>query len=142
MRCLVLLFGVLLVCASCKIEAEEINYGKDACHFCSMTIVDNQHAAQLVTQKGRAFKFDAIECMINDLKRREGQVLSILLVNDYDHPGELISAFEATYLISEEIPSPMGGNLSAFLDAETAEQIKEVKGGETYTWTTIQAQVH
>ena len=142
MRFLVLLCGVLFVCSSCKIEAEEIIYGKDACHFCSMTIVDNQLAAQIVTQKGRAYKFDAVECMINDLKRREGQVFSILLVNDYDQPGQLISAFEATYLISEEIPSPMGANLSAFLSVETADRIKEAKGGETYTWTTIQEQVH
>ena len=137
-----LLCGVLLVCSSCKIEAEEILYGKDACHFCSMTIVDRQHAAQIVTQKGRAYKFDAVECMINDLKRREGQELSIILVNDYDEPGKQISALEATYLICDEIPSPMGANLSAFLDADIADQIKNTKGGEIYTWTTIQQQVH
>lgn len=142
MRFLVLLCGVLLVCSSCKIEAEEILYGKDACHFCSMTIVDRQHAAQIVTQKGRAYKFDAVECMINDLKRREGQELSIILVNDYNEPGKQISAMDATYLICNEIPSPMGANLSAFLNAEIANKMKEAKGGEIYTWTTIQQQVH
>ena len=30
-----------------------------------MTIVDKVHAAEIVTQKGKVYKFDATECMIN-----------------------------------------------------------------------------
>ena len=31
---------------------------------------DPQHAAQIVTTKGKAYKYDAAECMINDLKQK------------------------------------------------------------------------
>ena len=48
-----LLIPILLITVSCKVEPDEIEYGKDGCHFCKMTIVDNQHAAELVTAKGK-----------------------------------------------------------------------------------------
>ena len=59
--------AVLII--GCEVKPQEIAYGQDACHFCKMTIVDRQHAAELVTVKGKAFKYDAIECMMNHLKR-------------------------------------------------------------------------
>ena len=64
------LFIVILV-SSCSVESEEINYGEESCHFCKMTIIDNQHASEVVTVKGKVFKYDAIECMVNDLKQKK-----------------------------------------------------------------------
>jgi copper chaperone NosL len=127
----------LLFVSSCKIEPQEINYGKDGCHFCKMTIVDNQHAAELVTSKGKVFKYDAIECLINDLHKRETPEVGLLYVNDYSNPGALISAESATYLISQEVPSPMGAFLSAFENNDDAEALKSDKGGKTYTWESV-----
>ena len=40
---------LLLLTTGCKVEPKPIAYGKEGCHFCSMTIVDQQHAAQIVT---------------------------------------------------------------------------------------------
>ena len=131
----------LLSVSSCKIEPDEINYGKDGCHFCKMTIVDNQHAAELVTSKGKVFKYDAIECMINDIKKRDNAKVGLLYVNDYSNPGELISAESATYLISQSVPSPMGAFLSAFENKDDAETLKSDKGGETYTWETVKNKI-
>lgn len=79
-----------------------------------MTIVDKQHAAELVSAKGKVFKYDAIECMINDLKKKKDLEIGLLFVNDYASPGTLIDAKIATFLISEQIKSPMGAFLSAF----------------------------
>ena len=56
---LILLATVLL--AACQPSPKPIEYGSDMCDYCKMTIVDQQHAAELVTTKGKAFKFDAIE---------------------------------------------------------------------------------
>lgn len=138
MKIVISLIG-LLVISSCSIEPQEINFGTDTCHYCSMTIVDNQHAAQLVTQKGRAYKFDAIECMIDDIRRREKQQIAIILVNDYSNPGSLIEARSATYVVSDAISSPMGANLSAFNDANDAQQLVDSKGGQVYDWQLIQS---
>jgi len=140
----ILLFSVftLLIVSSCAIEQEEINYGKDGCHFCKMTIVDNQHAAELVTAKGKVTKYDAIECLINDLKKRDSTEVGLLLVNDYSNPGELISAESATYLISEGVPSPMGAFLSGFSSKEDAELLQSDKGGAIYDWQAVKKEIH
>jgi len=140
----ILLFSVftLLIVSSCAIEQEEINYGKDGCHFCKMTIVDNQHAAELVTAKGKVTKYDAIECLINDLKKRDSTEVGLLLVNDYSNPGELISAESATYLISEGVPSPMGAFLSGFSIKEDAELLQSDKGGAIYDWQAVKKEIH
>ncbi len=128
--------------SSCSIEPEKINYGNEACHFCKMTIVDKQHAAEVVTTKGKVFKYDAIECMINDLKQKEGTNIALLLINDFAEPGKLIDANTATYLISKQIKSPMGAFLSGFKSKKEATKTKEESGGSIYTWTEVQDQIN
>ncbi|PWL37358.1 hypothetical protein DKG77_16445 [Flagellimonas aquimarina] len=131
-----IIFGVVLalLASSCNIGPKPINYGNDGCHFCSMTIVDRQHAAQFVTEKGKVFKFDAAECMMNHLNEIDKTTVSLFLVNDYNTPGELVDATKATYLISKNIPSPMGEYLTAFDRKETAIKAQVDNGGELYTW--------
>jgi copper chaperone NosL len=128
---------LLVLCLSCSIGPKSIDYGHVGCHFCSMTIVDKQHAAQLVTQKGKVFNFDAIECMLNQLKEEDLSEIALFLVNDYEQPGKLVDATTATYLISENVPSPMGEYLSAIANEQTAIKIKDEEGGELYTWAEI-----
>lgn len=128
-------FIIFLVTVSCKVEPKEIEYGHDHCHFCDMTVVDKSHAAEIVTKKGKPYVYDAIECMVNEMNRdqNEGE-MAYILVADYANPGTLIDAQTATYLISENIKSPMGANLSAFASKETAEKFQKENGGELYTW--------
>jgi copper chaperone NosL len=129
------LTGVFVM--GCKVAPEPIDYGSDVCHFCSMTIVDQQHAAQFVTKKGKVFKFDAAECMLNHLKEIDDSQLALFLVNDYKAPGELIDATKATYLISQGIPSPMGEFLTAFENSEDAEQAKLEHRGDLLSWNEL-----
>lgn len=128
---------VLLV--SCEISPQKIEYGSDACNYCDMTIVDKQHAAQLVTTKGKAYKYDAIECMVHSLQEDMTDTpIALYLAADFNQPGQLMDATMATYLVSEQIQSPMGANLSAFENAEKAEKTKEEFTGTTYSWEEIQ----
>ncbi len=128
---------VLMLFISCKVSPEPIAYGIEGCRFCSMTIVDQQHAAQIVTQKGKAYKFDASECMLNYLQEMETGPIALYLVNDYNNPGALIDATKATYLISQGIPSPMGEFLTAFSTKEEAENAQEGNTGELYDWEAL-----
>ncbi len=125
--------GLTLLLISCKVEPQKINYGTDMCHFCKMTIVDKTHSAEIVTKKGRAYKYDAIECMLKDLDQRDVNSIALFLVADYTQPAVLIDAKKATFLISKEIKSPMGAFLSAF---SKKEDIK-VSEGKTYNWSEI-----
>lgn len=128
----------ILSIQACKIEPQVIDYGSDGCHFCSMTIVDQQHAAQIVTKKGKAFKFDATECMMNHLKEIGQSDIELFLVNDYENPVKLIDATKATYLISKNIPSPMGEFLTAFESREMAEYVQNTNEGKLFTWEELQ----
>ena len=123
--------------ATCKVEPAEVEYGKDLCHYCKMTIVGTQHAAQIVTSKGKAYKYDAIECMMRHLAEWEGTPVELYLVNDYATPKKMIDATQAHFLISPAIPSPMGAFLSAFEDNNLAQQTLKDKGGDLYSWVSL-----
>jgi len=132
------LLSLIAILMACEVKPQEIDYGHDACHFCQMTIVDTQHAAELVTTKGKSFKYDAIECMLNDLQHWDEAPVKLYLVADYGQPKLLIDATKAHYLISESIPSPMGAFLSAFESQPMRNQTLSTEGGEAYDWQSLQ----
>jgi len=132
---------ILLLTISCKVEPEAIAYGNDQCSFCVMNIVDKTHSAQYVTKKGKQFKFDAIECLVNDLNEKNEENLAFILVANYANPGEMIDAKTATYLISPTIKSPMGANLSAVSTSEKAQELQQKYAGNIYTWDTLKQQL-
>ena len=131
---LLLAVGMLMACQN---GPRPIAYGTDGCHFCRMTIVDRQHAAQLVTDKGKAYKFDAAECMIHYLQEVPDTEMAFYLVADYEKPGTLTDARLATYLVSENLPSPMGAFLTAFAEKAVAEEALARHGGQLYDWDGI-----
>lgn len=128
---------VILVFVSCSTEPEKIVFGSDACHFCSMTIVDSQHAAQYVTKKGKQFKFDAVECMLNEFSEITTENIGVMLVSDYSNPGSMTDARAATYLISKEIKSPMGAFLSTFSEIDKAEKFVLKEDDRLFDWLAI-----
>ncbi len=128
---------LLLFLVGCTIEPQPINYGTDACNYCKMNIVDNQHAAEFVTAKGKVYKFDAIECLLNQAKEFEEAPIELYLITDYANPGELTDAVTATYLISESIPSPMGGFLTGFASKDAALEVSNEAPGEIISWQAL-----
>lgn len=147
MKTKIVLIIVLFTLIACDKSAKPIHYGEDQCDFCSMSIVQKTHSAQLVTEKGKQHKFDAIECMVNYIKKEPKKFENaILLVANYNQPGEMIPAKEATYLISKNIPSPMGAYLTAFATIDDAKQAKDKLDGKLYAWDelsdVIQKDIH
>lgn len=114
-----LVFLTMLV--SCSQEPEPIDYGNEACHFCEMTIVNPAFSAQAVSTKGKQFKYDAIECMVNDLLQKDIE-MAVIRVADYSHPGSMIDAEKAAYIINDSIKSPMGANLAALNKKELSDK--------------------
>ncbi len=128
----------LLLLVACSPEPQPIEYGLDACYACRMNIVDARHAAELVTEKGKIYKFDAIECMVPYYNNHSDETpFALVLVSDYAQPGALIDGRTSQFLISEAIPSPMGGNLSALASREEADQLLEDNGGDVYDWSQL-----
>lgn len=130
-----ILFSVIIISnlISCKPKPQPIDYGEHLCDYCQMTIVDKQFAAQVVTHKGKAYRYDAIECMLRDHK----EDVALYLACDYMSQDHLVDATKATFLISENLPSPMGAYLSAFEKKADAQNIHKEKGGKLYNWEDI-----
>lgn len=133
MKCLYLFLLVLLLSA-CQSTPEPIEFGFDTCHFCKMTIVDSQHASLLLSGKGKTYKYDAIECLVRDLYPWQQVEVKKLLVADYQHPNNWISATQAFYLITPAISSPMGANLSAFQSADERAIYNQDQKGTNLRW--------
>jgi len=113
-----MIFPILM---ACSISPEPINYGEDACDFCDMTIVSKAHAAQGVTDKGKQFKYDAIECLVNDVLKNNRE-FELKLVADFSAPGSMIPTENAQFIINDTINSPMGANLAAMKQLEEGEK--------------------
>lgn len=141
MKGIFLSLSCCLLLFSCTIEPQPINYGTDQCHSCKMSIVDKAHASELVTKKGRAQKFDAIECMVHYLSNNPEQQNAYVLVSDFDDPGKFIDAEKAIFLVSEQIPSPMGAFLSAFSSPKNIESLSPKVTGNQYNWEQIQSEL-
>ncbi|GEO05026.1 hypothetical protein AAE02nite_26900 [Adhaeribacter aerolatus] len=126
-----------LLLFSCSVEPQPIAYGSDSCDHCRMTISDNRYGAELVTSKGKAFKFDSAECLAAYVNEQKNTEAALLLVTDYNRPGEFVNAAEAIFLQSEQQPSPMGLNLTAFADQNTAAEIAREKSGQLLHWAEV-----
>ena len=123
---------------SCSVEPKVIKYGDDHCFHCDMTVVDKTHSAQYVTKKGKAYMFDAVECLTMKINQENNERdLAFILVSDYVTPGKLVDAKKATYLISKKIKSPMGANLSAFKMIQKAENYVKEADDRLFNWTEI-----
>lgn len=133
---------MLLCCllAACSHGPDPIRYGKDACAHCKMTIMDKRFAAELITAKGKVFKFDAAECMADFLKENSAianDTKSVFLVNDFTGSVQFSDARKCYFLRDSSLSSPMGGNLAAFLSRPAAEAAKKDRSAEVYDWSLL-----
>lgn len=132
------LIVLMLGLSACSQKPAEIHYGNDECVHCKMMITDNQFASQLVTDKGKAYKFDSIECMAVYHRMNSQQLEGAALwVSDYNNPGTWHKAEEALYVKSEVINSPMGESLLAFASDREARQHIQDKPGKLITWQQV-----
>jgi copper chaperone NosL len=129
----------MLTLASCGSEPEPINYGHDECEFCRMQITDNKYGAELVTEKGKIYKFDSIECMIEFslVKNTLGDTNNKLLITDFNNPGNLVDARNSFYVKNDKYRSPMGLNVTAFNGEEQVQKFISENGGEKLSWVEV-----
>lgn len=130
------LFIGITIMQGCSTEPAPIVFGTDVCSFCKMTLVDQKFGAELVTTKGKVYKFDDANCFMNfyhaDYESPE-QYAHVLVV-DYAAPGKLIPAREAYYVKSPEIRSPMDGQVAGFADKGVMEKFKKEWKGIYLSW--------
>lgn len=122
------LISALLI-FSCTPEPKEIHYNLDVCAYCKMVITDTRYGTEILTEKGKDYKFDSFECMADYSKENKLEVHQHL-VTSFTEPKKLIDGKNCWVLQSESMPSPMGRFLTVFANKKDALIIAEEKGGK------------
>ena len=136
---LLLLISMLSACSN---GPKTINYGTDGCDFCKMTISDKRFGGELLTRKGKAYKFDDMHCINSFLQSNvidSADIAEIYLV-DFSRPGTFIISEESIFLKSEDLRSPMGGNIAAFKEKDSMAKFLQQYPGESLSWHEIKNQ--
>jgi copper chaperone NosL len=129
---------ILILLSSCSRGYEPIDYGKDPCTHCKMTIVDDRFAAEFVNTKGKAFKFDDVVCMKQYMTKQKTDNGSLLFVEDYLKKQEgAIDAKTAFYLKHDFFPSPMNGDYAAFATEADAKQLGDSLKIQIIKWADL-----
>lgn len=119
MRIIICVIALSLL--ACSVEPESLVYGKDQCYTCKMTLMDRKFGAELVTKKGKVYKFDDINCLFSFYNGSavNKEDYQYKLVVDFSKTEHLINAENAIFLQSSEIKSPMASELAAFESENT-----------------------
>jgi len=130
----------ITVLSSCEPEVQAINYGHDGCSYCRMTIVEELYGAELLTAKGKSYKFDSIECLAAFVIKDEvsSEKIHGLYFTDFEQAGHLYPVQEMIFVQAKKLKSPMGLNLSAYRSQKTADDVALLYFGETMTWEQVQ----
>ena len=126
----VLLLGMI----SCNSGPQPIRLGTDACDFCKMSIADRNFGAEIITNKGKVYKFDDTHCFATFRKKNidSNIVKHVYFVNFLD-PHNFIDADHVFLLESNDLHSPMGGNTAAFDSKEKLKITQQKVDGKEIT---------
>ncbi len=130
---------LLLLLNSCQENPEPFNYGKEACSFCKMTIATPDFGGEVITKKGRIYKFDDMHCLVSFLKSGEVKQTAIAqtVAINYKNANAFLDVDKAAFLVSANLHSPMNGNAAAFVNRQTAANVQASKSGEIVNWQTL-----
>ena len=131
-------FSIFFLSISCaNKEVVPINLNTDGCDFCKMKIADGKFGAELITSKGRIYKFDDMHCMINYHKENKNVQIHSFYIHDYNQNNVLIPAETAFYIKGGEINSPMHGNIIAVKTNEEAQILAQKLKANPISWQEI-----
>jgi len=104
-----------------------------------MTIVDGRFASEIVTQKGRFYKFDDLQCMLRYKAENAKMPIQNMYINIYTEANKLIDTKQGFYIKHESFKSPMRGNYAAYQSKEMALIKANELGLEIMTWENLNA---
>lgn len=126
---------IVLLFASCSTSPEPFTVGKDECHSCKMTITDDRFGGELITTKGKIYKFDDLRCLADFVSTANEKDFSRTLTINFEKPNTFLDVSVAHFATSPELKSPMGSNTAAFENAGGAATFGSAS--EVMSWSTL-----
>jgi copper chaperone NosL len=116
----------------------EMRYGEDQCAYCRMNVADAAFGTQLVTGKGKVFRFDSIECLAAfEMTNPDDQNETRRWLADLNRPGTFLSLDEAFIVHGRELRSPMGLGLAATASTEAGRRLAAKTKGDILSWNEV-----
>ena len=125
------LLAILLVLPGCDNGPQPIVYGKDDCSNCRMILADKHYGTQFISGKGRIFKFDDVNCMIEFMAAEpaKSDTSGKAFIVDFYRSNEFLAVRDAVFLKHPKLRSPMGSHIAGFVSVEAAGVVKKDLGG-------------
>lgn len=135
---------LLLVSASwlldgCSSGPQPVVAGKDNCYLCKMTVTDTRYAAELITEKGKVYKFDDIYCLQSFIKSNvldDNNVRAVYLA-DFAGDHQLVKAEECFILQGGDIRGPMNGHVIAFRNKDSMKHMEARYNASHINWEQV-----
>ncbi len=130
---------IVVAFSSCSAQPEPFKFGSDGCHVCKMTIMDARFGCEIITTKGKIFKFDDVICMARFLK--EGKVaekdIKQTVVIHFEKENDFLDITKAFFVQAKGIQSPMNSQVAAFATKAAAEKFNAGKNGAILSWNEL-----
>ena len=132
-------FFLMLGFSSCNAGPQKIAVGADNCYSCKMTISDERFGAEVVTAKGKVYKFDDVHCVLSFLKTNEVDPAKIkdIYLTDFCSTHQLMNVKQTVLLKSDILKSPMNGNIAAFDNRDSLIKMQQRYSGNTIEWAQL-----
>ncbi|HEY0677273.1 MAG TPA: nitrous oxide reductase accessory protein NosL [Chitinophagaceae bacterium] len=137
MKAVVAVAAFVVLMSACDTNPVPFELGKDVCSNCRMTIVDPKFGGEVITKKGKVYKFDDVRCMSQFLKTGtvgENDIRHQVVV-DYSNVSQFLDINTAFFITSPGLKSPMGSNTAAFASAEASQKLNI--NGEAGSWNDL-----
>ena len=132
---------VALLFSSCTTKPEPFAYGKDICDDCKMAVMDPKFGGEIITKKGRIYKFDDAHCLVHFIKAgnvKETDVAQTIFIN-YENNKDFLDVKSAFFVVSDQLKSPMNSNAAAFSSEKIAADNASATSGKIKTWDELKA---
>lgn len=133
---LLVLFTISILSCSNR-GPKPIFINKDICDYCTMTISNLKYSSELITAKGRVYKFDDISCMIKFAKSNTVVPYKAFYVNDFLADNKLIPVEQGHCLMGGTIHGPMNGKVAVFSTKNDAEENQSKLNAQPVDWKEI-----
>lgn len=130
---------LIILTTSCSSLPQPLQLGKDQCYSCKMTISDQRFGAEIVTNKSKIFKFDDPRCML-EYKRSgmlEAKEIKAIYLTNFNTPHQLMPAEKSVLLKSDQLRSPMNGNVAAFKTEKDLTAAQQTFPGKVISWNDL-----